>query len=77
MSKFHVWRKHEDEVVCAFALARKTDDATIKAITTLLGLTESQVAFRMTNYIKQRKNAITDWHCSAQERRVFAAMNLI
>lgn len=73
----HVWKKYEDEVVCACALAHKTDDITIKAIATLLDLTEPQVAFRMANYIAQRKNPKTDWHCSAQERRVFSAMSLI
>lgn len=77
MSKLHIWKKYEDEVVCAFVLAHRTDDADIKAIATLLKLTESQVAFRMTNYIKQRQNPKTDWHCSAQERRVHSAMSLI
>lgn len=77
ISKLHVWRRYEDEVVCAFALAHKTDDSTIKAIAQLLGLTESQVSFRMRNYIAQRQNPKTDWHVSAQERRVFNALSLI
>ena len=73
----HVWKKYEDEVVCAFVLAHKTDDSTIKAISTLLGLSESQVSFRMSNYIHQRQNPKTDWHVCNQERRVFSAMSLI
>ena len=73
----HIWKKHEDEIVCACALAHKTDDATINALSALLGLSPSQVAFRMTNYIKQRDGTDANWNCSKQERRVFSALRLV
>lgn len=77
MSKFHIWRKREDEIICAYVLSNKTDKTTIRAIASLLNLTESQVTFRMSNFIKLYKNNANNWHCSAQERRVFKAMSLI
>ena len=77
ISKLHIWRRYEDEMVCACVLAHKTDDTTIKSLANLFGLTESQVSFRMRNYIAQRQNLKSDWHVSAQERRVFNALSLI
>lgn len=74
---FHKWKKVEDEVVAAYALAGRTKAKDIKALATLLGLSEAQVSFRMTNYIKQKKNPVTNWHCSSQERRVFWGLSLI
>ena len=74
---FHKWKKYEDEIVCVYAKAGKTKAKDIAALASFLGLTESQVSFRMTNYIKQMKNPVTDWHCSSQERRVFWGISLI
>lgn len=74
---FHKWKKYEDEVVAAYALAGKTKPKHIRALAELLELSEGQVSFRMSNYIKQKKNPVTDWHCSSQERRVFWGLSLI
>ena len=74
---FHHWRKFEDEVICSHVLAGKTDDKTIQAIAKLLGISPAKVAFRMTNFIKQKNGCSADWHCSKQERRVFDMMKYI
>lgn len=75
--KFHHWKKYEDEIVCACVLANRTDDKTIKKLSVMLGIDESKVAFRMTNFCKLRNNHKTDWHCSKQELRVFWGLKLI
>lgn len=67
----HRWTVYEDIVVASHAINRKTDPKTIKKLSSLLGLRESQIAARMANYEKLSKGCYPDWHYSKQEKKVF------
>lgn len=68
---FHRWTVFEDIVVAQYAIDRKTDPKSIGKVAMLLGLSDNQVAFRMSNYTKLIQNRMTGWHCSKQEKAVF------
>ena len=68
---FHKWTIIEDITVATYAINRKTDKKSIGKLSALLGLSDEQIAFRMTDFIKLLQNRATDWHCSKQEKKVF------
>lgn len=67
---FHRWTVFEDIVVCAYAMERKTDPKSIKRLSRALGIKESKVAYRMSNFSKLVMGNSVDWHFSRQERKV-------
>lgn len=68
---FHRWTVFEDIVVCSYAMARKTDPKSIKKLSIYLGIGESKIAYRMSNFSKLVMGNSVDWHFSRQERKVF------
>ena len=74
---FHHWKKYEDEILCACALAGRTDPKTIQILADMFGVSTSQLSFRLGNFLKLKKDPKTAWHCSKQERRVFWGLSLV
>ena len=67
---FHKWTTFEDIAVATYAMARKTDKKSVAKLAYILGLSEGQVAFRMTDYTKLLQGK-TDWHVGSKEKKVF------
>lgn len=67
----HNWSVFEDIVVCSYAMARKTDQKTIKKLSIYLGISENRISYRMCNFSKLATGRGKDWHFSRQEKKVF------
>lgn len=67
----HKWTILEDIMVCTFAKERETDPKSISKLAKRLGIEESKVAYRLSNYSKLFTGSQPDWHYSAQEKKVF------